>query len=168
MEAVRIWAFSICAAMAVCGIALQILPKSGMTGIFKLVVSVFFLCCLLSPLLLRLPAGQAEFSEYSAEIAREKALQLETVVEKQTKISAERRAQKIIGDKLDQMGINYHSIAININTSGQSETGSVTILLDKSLEARHTTLQRQLEAVLLMDVNLSYTEGGQYVGDAGT
>ena len=167
MEAVRTWAFSICAAMAACGIALQLMPKSNLTGVFKLVVSVFFLCCLLSPVLLRIPEGRLWLPEYSAEIAEEKAARLEEVMEKQTRISAEQAAQKIIADKLRQMGINYHSIAININTNGQSETRAVAvIILDRSLEPQHEALKRRIEQSLEMDVDLGYTEGEwQYGGD---
>ena len=167
MEAVRTWAFSVCASMVACGIALQLMPKSNLTGMFKLVVSVFFLCCLLSPVLIRIPEGRLWLPEYSAEIAEEKAARLQEVMEKQTRINAEQAAQKIIADKLRQMGINYHSIAININTNGQSETGAVvTILLDKSLEPEHWALKRQIEQSLEMNVNLGYTEEEwQYGGD---
>ena len=167
MEAVRTWAFSICAAMAACGIALQLMPKSNLTGVFKLVVSVFFLCCLLSPVLLRFPGEPFLPPEYSAEIEEEKSARLQEVMEKQTRISAERAAQKIIEDKLKQMGINYHSTAININVNGQSETEAfVIIMLDKSLEPEHARLKRRIEETLGMDVNIGYTEKErEYGGD---
>ena len=159
MEAIRTWAFSVCAAMAACGIALQLMPKSNLTGIFKLVVSVFFLCCLMSPVVLNAPEGLMSFESYSGEIAEEKALKLREVIEEQTVLSAERAVKKNIEDKLNQMGINYHYIAININTNGQSEKAdTVIIMLDKNHEQEHVKLKKQIEEELLMDVHIGYNK----------
>lgn len=159
MDILREWAFSICAAMVACGIALQIMPKTNLAGIFKLVVSVFFLCCLLSPLILRFPYQRIELEEYSSMLAEEKAENLKRVVESQTQLDVKLRAQKIIADKLAQMGIKYHDITININTNGQSEgVDSVDIILDKSHEPEHEKIVVRLESALLMDVRLDYAE----------
>lgn len=159
MEAVRQWAFSICSAMVVCGIALQLMPKSSMTNIFKLVISVFFLCCLLSPIITRYPQQRIQLEEYSASAAEEKTLALKRVMETQTQAQAERNAEKNISDKLRQMGINYHDITINININGQSgEPDSVDIVLDKSLEPEHDKTLARLKAALGMDVRLGYAE----------
>lgn len=147
--------------MVACGIALQIMPKSNLTSLFKLVVSVFFLCCLLTPIVIRYPQQKIQLEEYSASIAEEKSSALQSVVESQTQAQAARNAKKIIGDKLLQMGINYYDIAINITTNGQSdEPDSVDIILDKSLEPEHDKTLAKLKAALGMDVRLGYAEKG--------
>lgn len=157
MEMVRQWAFSLCSAMAVCGIALQLMPKSNLAGIFKLVISVFFLCCLLSPVIIRFPNEFIRLEEYSSLAAEEKAERLRLVMEKQARAQGERNAEEIIADKLRQMGIKYHSVTININTGGQSETAaSADITLDKSYEPQHDKMVSRLKSALQMDVRLGY------------
>ena len=63
MEAVRQWAFGLCAAAVACALAQLVLPGAGMQRVFRITCSVFFLCCLLSPVALapgdlRLAAGR--------------------------------------------------------------------------------------------------------------
>ena len=55
MEGIKQWAFSVCAAMVACGLCQMLLPKAGMEKIFRMTVSIFFLCCLLSPIVLQNP-----------------------------------------------------------------------------------------------------------------
>ena len=51
MDEIRNWAFSICSA-AICGAVMNIiLPEGSTQKIFKSVFCVFFLCCVISPLL---------------------------------------------------------------------------------------------------------------------
>lgn len=159
MQALREWAFSICTAMVVCGIALQIMPKSNLEGIFKLVVSVFILCIMLSPIIILVPHERIVLEEYSSAVAEEKAENLRRVVEDQAQISAKWQAEKFIEDKLLQMGIKYHDVTININTNGQSEAADlVDIILDKSMLPQHEKTVMRLEDALQMDVRLSYAE----------
>lgn len=50
LDSIKDWAFSICAA-SICGTMMNIiLPKGDLQKIFKTVYSVFFLCCILSPI----------------------------------------------------------------------------------------------------------------------
>ena len=51
MDEIRNWAFSICSA-AICGAVMNIiLPEGSTQKIFKSVFCMFFLCCVISPLL---------------------------------------------------------------------------------------------------------------------
>lgn len=50
LDSIKDWAFSICVA-SICGTMMNIiLPKGDLQKIFKTVYSVFFLCCILSPI----------------------------------------------------------------------------------------------------------------------
>ncbi len=157
MEGLHEWVFSICAAMVVCGIALQIMPKSNLAGIFKLVVSVFFLCVLLSPIIIRFPNASLEIEEKSNQIAQEKAESLQRVIDNQTQSAASKSVEKIIAKKLQQMGIKYHGLTINITTNGQSETdAAVEIILDEEMRPNHEKIAAELKNALQMDVLLGY------------
>ncbi len=157
MEAVRTWAFSVCASMAVCGIALQILPKSNLSGVFRLVVSVFFLCCLLVPVAVNFPIERYNLEEYSAQIAGERAEALMETAEKQAELAADENLEKIIADNLRQMGINYHDITINISVNGQSGADiSAEVLLDAAHEPEHDVILAALLEELETDIRLNY------------
>lgn len=161
MQALREWAFAVCAAMVACGIALQIMPKSNLEGVFKLVVSMFFLCILLSPIMIRLPQERIVLEEYSTALIEEKSEQLRQVVEQQTQAGVNLRVQKIIEGKLRQMGIKYHDVTININTNGQSDAAdSAEIVLDESMRPQHEDIGARLTDALQMDVRIQYAEKG--------
>ncbi len=157
MEAVRTWAFSVCAAMAVCGIALQILPKSNLSSVFRLVVSVFFLCCLLMPVVVNFPTERYRLEEYSTRAAEERAEALRSVAEEQAALEADGNLEKFIADNLRQMGINYHDITINISVNGQSGAEVYAeILLDSAHEPEHDRILAILRAALESEVRLNY------------
>ena len=157
MSAINSWAFSLCAALAVSGLALQILPKSGLTGAFKLVVSMFFLCCLLIPIAIRFPAERYSLEAYSERAAGEKAAELQALAEKQAAALARENLEKIIADKLLQMGIKHHAITINIDVNGQSGgMAPAAVTLDKIHEPEHGRISSRLREELGMEIRLDY------------
>lgn len=157
MDSVKQWAFSLCAAMIACGIAQMLVPKASLEKIFSLVISVFFLCCLLSPLLLRAPGISIEIKEYTAEQMEEKARALSDVVGRQQSGAEAEAVEKIIAEKLARMGIKYYSIAIDITTDGQSENACIaTVVLDKVHSQDHDRIAEQLERELGIDFRLGY------------
>lgn len=163
MDAIRQWAFSLCAAMVACGIAQLLMPKSTLESMFKLVSSVFFLCCLLSPVMLRFPGIRVETEQYSSALIEEKSRALTGVVERQTQESAEQGLEKNIAAKLRQMGINYYSITINMSINGQSEEqiDSVDIELEKIHANNHGHIHQELTETFGVPVRLGYAAGGR-------
>lgn len=81
MDSVRQWAFGICAAAIACALAQLILPKSSMQRVFNITCGVFFLGCLLSPVVL--PSASVELTPPESVQRRieEKAGRLESAVE---------------------------------------------------------------------------------------
>ena len=157
MEGIRQWAFSICAAIVACGIARMLVPKTSLEKIFSLTVSVFFLCCLLSPALLRAPRVSIELREYSQEEMNERARALQEVVGRQQNAAEEESVRKIIAEKLSQMGIKYYSVTIDITTEGQSEAAcTATIILDNTHRQDHDRIAERLERELGIQVRLGY------------
>lgn len=158
MDAIKQWAFSICAAMVAAGLAQMLLPKSGMEKIFRTTVSIFFLCCLLSPIVLRDPGLRLELQEYSQSEIDARARRLTKTIDSQTGEAMQWQLEKIISEKLSQMGINYHQITININNNGQSgqEIQSVEIILDRVHEKDHQKIHAELARALGLTVRLGY------------
>ena len=51
MEYLKDWAFSVCCASLICGIFKMILPEGCFGKTFKVILSVFFICTVISPLM---------------------------------------------------------------------------------------------------------------------
>lgn len=156
MEGIRQWGFSICCTMAACGLAQILLPKSNLERLFKLCVSVFFLCCLLSPILLQKPELRIQVREYAQEDIQRRADQLSEIVERQSASAAKASLEKIVKDKLLEMGINHSGIAIHIKTNGQNadEQFWVQVKLDSGYAERRDQIRRELSEELGLDVVL--------------
>jgi len=161
MEGLRQWAFSLCCAMVACGLAQILLPHSGLERMFKLCVSVFFLCCLLSPVVLRNPGLRIELQEYSQEDIMERARRLTDVIERQQDHQIKTNLEGIVRENLRQRGIKETGTAIHIITNGQNSGGAaprVGITLDREYEADYERLRRELTLDLGLEVILDFTE----------
>ena len=157
MNGIREWAFSACAAMAVCGIARMVLPAGNLQKVLNITISVFFMCCLLSPLALR-TGGNIELNWYSQEESEKLAQQLMLGINAQANNAAEAAIEKIISEKLLDMGINHTGITININTNGQNDAQieNINIRLPEEYEERNTEIQDRLENAMGMKIQLVY------------
>lgn len=163
MDSIRQWAFSLCVAMAAGGIAQMLMPKSGLEKIFRLTVSAFFLCCLLSPFVFRMPLLELDVKAYEQESIDQRAKRLTDTVGHQTEQVAKQDIEKIIAEKLAEMGIKYHRITININTNGQNnpEVKTVEIELDRVHQREHDHIRKELTGTFGLDFRLGYVTGGE-------
>lgn len=173
METVKQWALSVCAAAVACGIAQMVLPRGSMEKIFKITVSVFFLCCLLSPLVVRSPELRMEWQEYAREDIERRAERLSGVAASQAERAVVVEVTKIVEEKLTEMGINNSGITININRNGQSMEGDgnaqeampqLDILLDVPPPQNHAAIQAALEEAVGLPVRLRYADRAEEVG----
>ncbi len=78
MDAVRQWAFSLCAAAMACAVIELLLPSISLAKMTRLALSVFFLCVLIQPLgleahrseiSLKTGQGMEQAEEYAAEFS---------------------------------------------------------------------------------------------------
>ena len=158
MEAIKQWCFSLCTAMVACGIMQMLMPNSSLEKVFRLTVSVFFLCVMLSPVLLQSPQLRIEVEEYSIQNIRMRAERLSTLMESQTDTAARQNIRKIIEEKLSEMGINCHSITIDIITKGQNigQSFFADISLYGEDQNRNEEILRELRDLLGIDIRLKY------------
>lgn len=158
MAEIKTWAFSACAALIAGGIAQMLIPKSNMEKIFKLTVSIFFLCCLLSPFIIMRPDLMLDFSQESAYEMEQKTEELDKILQEQSMVAYKASIEKIIIDKCAQMGIKHKSITINIYNEGQSDTPviDVELILDISHQQEHKEIKEEFEKFLELKVLLGY------------
>jgi len=156
MFAIKQWAFSLCAAMIACGIARMLLPKSSMEKMFRMVVSVFFIGCMLSPFILRNPALIFDPPDETRREIAQLSRRLSAVADEQALRIAKQNLERMLHENLKEKGIKVHAVTININTSGQNI--SADIVLDRAHEARHENLVEGLRSEFGFAVRLGYRE----------
>lgn len=159
MQDFRNWAFGVCTAAVACGMMQLLLPKSGMQKILNVAVSVFFLGCLLSPVLLTLPQTdtggasaelQSEITRRSEELAselRDSGEQLATGTLRQT-------AKQV----LEELGVENGKIYINVHDlpEGGISISECEVQLPPQYETRHDEIRAALMQRLGVNVLIGY------------
>jgi hypothetical protein len=157
MQSLQQWALSLSAAMVTAGICHILTPHGSMEKIFRATVSVFFLCCLVSPFVLDSAALELQAREYPEAAIEERARRLEGAVDAQTEEAARWEIAKLVGEKLDELGINYRGVAITMEQNGQSGVRpSAEITLESVHEKDHREIKAALERELGFEVRLRY------------
>lgn len=158
MSAVREWAFALCAAMVAAGLVRMLLPKSNLEKMLRMVLSIFFLCCLLSPAVLRAPSLMVEIETVGREELAARSEKVAELARRQTLELARESLHKLVEEKLEQRGIKVHAITINMVTKGQNEMAlqSVELLLDFADQDGHQSLAQELGRELGAEVILDY------------
>jgi hypothetical protein len=141
----------------------MLLPKSNLQKVFGITVSVFFLCSLLLPVMSGLPGIQIQIEETVEPDIQRRAAALAETAELQARGIATGSVEKIISERLAEMGINDADIAIHITTNGQHEptVESADITLDAIHEPQHRQIRAALAETLGFEVYLGYRETPQ-------
>lgn len=158
MEQVRNWAFSVCAAAIACGIAQMILPKSSMQKIFNVTSSVFFLCCLLSPVIFTPAALDIPSQEQIQQEITERAERLKNTADGQTNSMASETVRLMAQQTLEEMGITARKIYVNVHDDGENgiSISECEVELDESLFKRHDEIRAALMDRLGVNVLIGY------------
>lgn len=114
MDEIKSWAFSVCTA-SICGAAMNIiLPEGSTQKVFKSVFCVFFLCCVISPLLnMDFINGGDILNSFEAEYEEESGL--ENRLYESSAAAMEEDIKTKTASILDEAGVNFSNISIKIN-----------------------------------------------------
>jgi len=155
---VKQWAFAVCAAMVVCGIAHMLLPKSNLEKMFRMVISIFFLCAVLSPVIIESPALTLEIPDIAYAKIAERSRRLDETATRQALSAAKKTLEETVMAKLSQKGIKAHTVTINIITNGQNELNlqDAAVTLYSGEELRGAQIKRVLEYELGCPVALEF------------
>jgi hypothetical protein len=161
MDSLKQWALALSAAMVAAGLCRMLMPSGSMEKMFRTAVSVFFLCCLLSPFVLELPSLAIQPEDTSGAEIEERVRRLEDAVHSQTEDAARWELAKLVGEKLAELGINYYDVTITMEQNGQSGAlPTAAITLDPVRERDHRAIKAALERELGFAVRLEYTREG--------
>ncbi len=161
MEALRQWGFALCCAAVVCSIAQMMAPKTSASTLFKLTLSVFFLCCICSPVL---PEFNSEFylsRDESQEKANQIAQQLTENVQADFERQASDQVEDLIAQELKKIGVIPNKITIIVNRL-EDESISISrveIQLDSQYSDRSAEIQKILDQKLgLQELQLAFSQ----------
>lgn len=123
MGGLKDWAICLCYAALAAAIIQMILPSGSSEKVMKLVISAFFLCCLVTPLfeIKDITAFNIGFDTTDSEISTR---YLEEVIESSIKQQVETRLKEVISHALSPTGANVEKISILMDTS---EDNSISI-----------------------------------------
>lgn len=160
MEWLRSWALAAgCAAIAG-GLALTLSPVSGIQRVFKIVLSAFFLCCVVVPLV-RNPPQVSDFMypDSATQKAEDIADKLRIIIDERISDDAGSEIKEEILRNLNDLGIIPISTKIYIVTDRYNQDNTsvcAEMILDSSLSSKHDELVSYLKNKLGIDVKLGY------------
>lgn len=115
MEAVKQWAIACCFAALAAGIANMAVPKGSMEKVCRFAVTLFFLCCVLTPLF-SLKGVTLKTQVFSAASMDNSSLQKEIQKEKFE------AAQDNVADKIRDVFKRYGVTPISVTVSAQTDS----------------------------------------------
>ena len=115
MDAFRQWAFSLCAAAAVCALIELLLPELPLSRMVRLALSVFFLCVMIQPIGLGSLTG--EFSA-SADQGMAEAEQYSQQMLDRIEGDLNRSAAQAAAEVLEQGGFSPEKYGITVRAEG--------------------------------------------------
>ena len=159
MEAIRSWAFALCAALIAGSMLKIILPGGNMNKIYSLTLSIFILCVMLAPFFTNRPELRLELNAHAAQEAMVRAQALEDLVQEQSIRAAIGGVEKIVVSKLAEMGINHRGVTINMDYDGQNGHArfEATIFLGEEWLESEQRIARELENNLGFSVILLFS-----------
>ena len=164
LEAIRQWAFGVCAAAVACALAQLMLPNAGMQRVFNITCSVFFLCCLLSPVAFApISLDLAAQEEIQGQV-EERARRLEDSLEADTLRMAETNLRQTARQKLDQLGVEGGKISVDVHEDADNGISirGCELLLPESYTARQQEIQTTLEGYLGVPVRIGWEKEDVY------
>lgn len=158
MEAIRSWAFSICFAAVSCGLIQMLIPNISTGKVLRFTVAIFFLICVLSPVVLDGYEPPIITQEDVQQNTQEIADKLTASVDERFQKDAKNQISTLIKENLLEIGIKPNKIIININTKDKDRIliNNVRIELDEGYQSEHQKTVALLEQLLGIPPELVY------------
>lgn len=159
MQAIQNWGYALCVAALVSCIIQIISPEGVMKKIINMVLSIFFICCLLSPIL-----GNTEIHLLTQEISNDEAnhiaQQIELNVTEQYYAIAEQNIKTIVTEKLAEIKVVPKEIKVCINKESDDSVSidRIEIQLAEKDEEMHSYIRKYLMDYLGINILLEYAE----------
>ena len=144
MDGVREWAAAICAAAVLCGGAGMLAPEGKQAKSLKMILSVVFMCVLLSPLgsLSSCRSGLGDIASPTS-YAESGLLDL---VEEQTAGAMSGSVETLVSDQLEMLGFTAEEITVDMDISGDGciSIGQVVVTVNGADDAALAVISERL------------------------
>lgn len=147
MEALKSWAVTVCLAALAAGMAGMIAPKGNLEKVYKFTLSLFFLCCVLTPLFqirnIRLHLELPSTSSASGTA-------IEETVMRQKRDTAKENIDLLIQNTCERQGVKPLDVdtTVTMNKDGTVSLGDSEITVRKSDVARGSELEKTIRSEL--------------------
>ena len=156
------WGMTLCCAALAVGILHIISPGSSMEKIFRITLSVFFLCCVVSPLTQMIKNFEVkQDNRWIESKENEIAQEMEQIAEEIFEGSVTEQLQMLAQKKLEQMGINDARLSVYIiETDRQliAEDIVVEAVLPQKYKERHNEIFGRLIYELGTTLRIGYAD----------
>lgn len=163
MELIKEWALSTCVAAVAGGIAYMILPPGNLQKVFKFTISLFFLCCLISPLFLwknlSLDTMRLEIETETGQLTQ----QLTQGTDEQLLMAFSADLEEKVRSALSGDGIEAKKIRINVNTDEEMNISisDIQITLKKEDEKKKNKVVQRVERLLEQTPTVTVEDEGE-------
>lgn len=156
MDSIKAWAAALCIAAIVCAVLQMLAPREGTGKVFKLILSAFFLCCLIMPLLKAGSLTRLDISSLPGEVQAEL---LDDQVNQQLMRQVQTTVEQLARTTLESSGVEAEKIEVKTDTSeeGSIYIQQVTVTLDKQSKPKALAAREVLEKQLGVSVVIETT-----------
>ncbi len=159
MEAIKQWAFCACISVVIGVVASFLSPPGNMEKIYKYVISLFFLCCLFSPVLFKTPLFKYEIKESPTSKVNDIYNNLTAKKEEQYIRSADEVVKKAIEPILQKYDMELENSEIDSkrNDDGSIIVTKVIIYLNRKDSGHDNEIKQALYNNLGIEAEIVYS-----------
>lgn len=160
MEVVKEWAFSLCCCMVAGSLIYMLTPSKNLAKIFKITLSLFMLCCIVTPFAF----GNIKFDDVFTGELEEKseshAADLNETINDQLSKTMSDTLKSHIQSILKSFGIEQSKININMNVDDKSGIliNQIELILPDTSISKDQDISRQIEKELGKKPEITYVK----------
>ncbi len=139
MADIKVWAMSLCIAAIAGAVIHMLVPNSSLEKMMRLVIAAFFLSCMLSPVLLRIPDLEVTVTQDSQDALNDTRERLGKAVDDQMAAAMHLKVESLLQNK----GIAAENISLEYNTVEKTRISISQI--DLFLESEYTVQKGEIE-----------------------
>ncbi len=163
MDWLRQWALTLCITAVAGAMAQMLLPKGNVQKVCRIALSVFFLCCMVSPFASGLgkPSGTAQRQSEAAVSRSTKELEQDT--QQAVLDQLEQRVEQSLMEGLNAQGIIPVQIQVTMNTerTDQIYISKLTVILPQSQQASAPKVREYVKGQAMLEPQIRYVSDSE-------
>ncbi|MFA9380840.1 MAG: hypothetical protein ACERKO_07245 [Acetanaerobacterium sp.] len=156
MTDIKVWAVSLCVAAIAGAIMHMLVPNTSLQKMMRLVIAAFFLSCLISPVLMRLPELEVTVSGDASDSLEQVQSGLLAAVDGQLDSHMKNQVEAL----LDEMGIDAENISFEYNTADKNRISisQIDVLLVPEYAVREAEIREYISGQTGFQTVVAFTD----------